>query len=387
MKNSLKAFALILLSGSLAACGGVTSAPAASSGGAASIPSASSSNPTIEGLEFTLSYGHYKVSRYTGTATTVNIPSTYRDIPVTEIGIGSFALCDSLVAVSIPSSVTNIDEDAFEACPALTTVKISSSLTTLGSNVFFGCTALKFFDFVGNSNYSINPERNIILSGNGTKIVAWAPGALSFVIPNTVIGIEESVFYDCTACASVSIPATLAQIEKGSFGNLFSLKSFDFAGNSTYTTNPEKTLIMNADGTEIVAVAKGLSSIVIPSTCTSIFSGAFSDCPSLVSVRIPSSVTSIEAWTFSNCSALTTLSLPDSLTSLGDDAFRNCGALTSLSLPDSLTSIGKDAFQNCIGLKSVILPSALTSIAHNSFEGCSNVKSFLAAHESVADVY
>ena len=157
------------------------------------------------------------------------------------------------------------------------------------------------------------------------------------------------------------------------------------------------------DGAEI-------TSIIMPSSVTSISSYAFNGCTSLTSITIPDSVTSIENYAFSNCTSLTSIIvssgnevydsrnncnaiietssntliagckntiIPDSLTSIGDNAFRGCSSLTSITIPDSVTSIGELAFYSCTGLTSIYIPSGVTTISalydHNSpFAYCSS---------------
>ena len=55
----------------------------------------------------------YVVTGYDGTATEINIPSTYNGKPVTSIGDRVFYTCTSLTSITIANSVTSIGYGAF----------------------------------------------------------------------------------------------------------------------------------------------------------------------------------------------------------------------------------------------------------------------------------
>lgn len=98
--------------------------------------------------------------------------------------------------------------------------------------------------------------------------------------------------------------------------------------------------------------------IVIPSTykgkpVTHIGDDAFQNCKGLTSVTISASVTSIDYGTFSRCSGLTSITIPDSVTSIGKATFASCTGLTSVTIPDSVTFIGERAFSDCTALTSI----------------------------------
>ena len=57
--------------------------------------------PATEGLKYTLLADHtYEVTGYGGTATEINIPSTYSGKPVTSIGRDSFGYCSNLKTIN-----------------------------------------------------------------------------------------------------------------------------------------------------------------------------------------------------------------------------------------------------------------------------------------------
>ena len=126
----------------------------------------------------------------------------------------------------------------------------------------------------------------------------------------------------------------------------------------------------------------GLTSLILPSSVTSIGYSAFYGCIRLTSLTLPSSVTSIDGRAFYGCSSLFGLTLPSSVTSIGSSAFEGCRSLTSLILPSSVTEIGESAFRGCCSLASLTLPSSVTSIGKSAFEGCSGLTSIYVSWES-----
>lgn len=90
-----------------------------------------------------------------------------------------------------------------------------------------------------------------------------------------------------------------------------------------------------------------LTDINIPNSVKSIGYEAFRDCTSLTDINIPNSVTSIGDWAFSSCTSLTNINIPNSVTSIGEQAFYNCDNLKSVYMNASTPpSIGSQAFHN-----------------------------------------
>ena len=127
-------------------------------------------------------------------------------------------------------------------------------------------------------------------------------------------------------------------------------------------------------GNQIFNNCKGLTSITIPDSVTSIEHGAFSNCTSLTSITIPNSVTSIGQSAF-NDSGLTSITIPNSVTSIGDNVFSRCNNLESITIPDSVTSIEYAAFYSCTGLTSITIPDSITSIGNSAFDSCRKLAS------------
>ena len=190
------------------------------------------------------------------------------------------------------------------------------------------------------------------------------------------IGSNGGTFYNCSGLTSVIIPSSVTSI-----GN------FAFWGCS------------------------GLTSVTIPSSVTSIGDLAFYNCSGMATtiytgtvaqwcnitfgdnnanplyyshsltidgaeitnLVIPEGVTSISSYAFYGCSRLTSVTIPSSVTSIGGSAFSFCSGLTSVTISEGVTSIDGSAFSYCSSLTSVTIPSSVTSICGSAFAGCSRL--------------
>ncbi|MBQ7296161.1 MAG: leucine-rich repeat protein [Clostridia bacterium] len=150
--------------------------------------------------------------------------------------------------------------------------------------------------------------------------------------------------------------------------------------------------------TEISKTKTDFTSVVLPSTLTSISSSAFKNCTSLINFVVPEGVTNVGNNAFNGCSAITSISLPSTLKSIGSGAFRNCSALTEIAIPDgieeipsavfygcsaleeinipsSVKKIGASAFRNCVSLRTVTVPESVTSLGASAFQDCTGLES------------
>ena len=107
-----------------------------------------------------------------------------------------------------------------------------------------------------------------------------------------------------------------------------------------------------------------LTSVTMGNSVTSIGTGAF-DGNQLTSVTIPDSITTIESCAFSR-NQLTSVTIPNSVTTIGYYAFGD-NQLTSVTIGNSVTTISERAFSNN-QLTSVIIPYSVISIRFDAFE-------------------
>lgn len=198
------------------------------------------------------------ITKYTGTESTVILPSTISSWPVTKVG-----------------------EDALKDNTTITSVTIPANVTEIGSNAFAGCTNLTSVNYAGDwSNLTIQ-------SGNPAVEDAAKDAAneqlfdFEFTPDNTAVIVNN---YKCKGTAAdVTIP-------------------------SRYKGKPV-TAINNA-----AFPNSAVTSVTIPDSVTSIPDAAFYNCGNLETIHIPVSVTFIGSYAFDDCPSLMTVTYPGSKT-------------------------------------------------------------------------
>ena len=258
----------------------------------------------ITGMDSSFQGGDYTIS-----PTVTSGENSYK---VYSIGDDAFRNCSSLTSITIPKGVTSIGDGAFSVCKGLTSITLPGTLTSIGNFAFQSCS-----------------------------------GLTSIIIPEGVTSIGEDAFPNCSGLTSITLPSTLTSIGNNAFINCSSLEAFYGNGNSYYTIDGNRALIVDG-GKTLLAYAEGNAetSYSIPEGVTSIGISAFEDCSSLASITLPSTLTSIGHRAFFDCSGLTEITINGNITSLGTNVFYNCSKLTSLTLGEGVTSIPSNLFTN-----------------------------------------
>lgn len=277
-----------------------------------------------------------------------------------EIGKNSIPNKENAIEVEIGDGITAIGEWAFGDCNAkLSSITIPDSVLRIEDSAFFECNEL-----------------------------------ISIEIPDSVTSIGEWVFYECDNLSSVSIGNGITHISEHAFDSCTNLKYFEIPDSVTSIGDGAFAII-------------GIDSITIPNSVTSIGYEAFYGCNNLSSIIvdlnnsvydsrdncnaiirtadntliqgckntvIPNDVTSIGKYAFGSHKNLTSIVIPDSITNIGESAFHETG-LTSITIPNSVTSIEKSTFGYCRSLRSITIPDGVTSIGELVFNWCTSLQS------------
>ena len=186
-----------------------------------------------------------------------------------------------------------------------------------------------------------------------------------------VTEIDSFAFYQCRGLTSVTIPNSITSIEDGALSGLDSLYTLNF--NADSCTYMDYALY----------AADNLTTINIGQNVKMIPAHAFYSCSGLTSITIPRNVKSIGDNAFAYCRNLTTVNFnADSCTNMGYHSdsnwvfyvFFNCNVST-VNIGSNVKMIPDGGFSGCTNLQSITFPDSLESIGHLSFMNCTGLAS------------
>lgn len=172
-----------------------------------------------------------EITGFNNSVSDVVIPSEIEGLPVTTISVGAFYL-SAITSIEIPNTVTSIGEMAFLGCTSLKSVKLSTGVAKIDKNAFGSCSALQEIQVAkDNPNFSslngvlyskkqdtlvIYPaaktDAAYIIPGNVTSVAMYAfsenPYLETLTIPNSLIKVGDSAFYNCKNLRAVSYNGT-----------------------------------------------------------------------------------------------------------------------------------------------------------------------------------
>ncbi len=213
----------------------------------------------------------YTLVMYTdGKRERINVPETYRGLPVTGIADTAFMICDKVKYLHISRYVTEI---SFSSHSNL------EELTVDSRNTVYKCSG----------DCLIDTRDGTLVSGGNNSVIPT---------DGSVTKIGDKAFYGCEQLTEINIPASVISI-----------------------------------GNEAFYDCEALSSVAFAESCSleSIGASAFKYCVSLTEIIIPVNVAVIEISAFENCYLLESVTLGNKLTEIKYRAFYNCTALTEIN--------------------------------------------------------
>ncbi len=166
---------------------------------------------------------------------------TIVDFPesVEKIGEHAFEGCSALTEIIVPNTVTVIGDSAFAGCSALADVTLSTALTDIGANAFNGssitsidvpynvktigagafanCSALTAIN-VAAANTAYKTKDGVLYTADLSELIVCPAGKTGdVVISEGTQKISSNAFLGCANVASVTIPASVTDIDVTAF--------------------------------------------------------------------------------------------------------------------------------------------------------------------------
>ena len=188
---------------------------------------------TYNGFKYSISNKKVTITGYTGSNTSVTIPSKIKGYTVTKIGSEAFESNKKIKSVTMPNSINWVGDFSFEECSNLTSIKMSNSVTYIGGQAFSGCSSLK-----------------------------------SIIIPNKVTYIGPWAFSGCSNLTSITIPKSVSEISDYPFSYCPKLNNIyvyenSYAYRRLKLKYSSKVKIIQAPSTPKVSLTSGKNKITI----------------------------------------------------------------------------------------------------------------------------
>lgn len=224
----------------LAACGEIANGNNADSKNGettGTVVTAGGETKTIDVSDFVFEHvgNGYALKSYTGTDSTINVPSKYNGKKVYLIKAGAFAYGNEFKTINISDTVVEIEDGAFYCCSALNSVTIPDNVKIMSKDAFFNSDAIQTANISANLTDCIPKtelQTVVITGGESIKDSAFynCQKLKSITIPNSVTSIGSSAFYNCDSLISVTIGNSVTSIGSHAFCYCSLLTSLKFNG-------------------------------------------------------------------------------------------------------------------------------------------------------------
>ena len=345
------------------------------------------------------------------------IPATYNNLPVKEIDPDAFVDCANLTAFlvdesnpyfkaidgnlytkdgktlvkyapgksdtafTVPAGVEKIAAKAFYECERLTAITLPSSLLEIEEYAFSGCAVSSM----------TTPDS---LKGVANHTFTDCVSLREIKLGNNIEAIGYSAFRGCKSLESVEIPASVKMIDAHAFAELESLKELVFSTGSTleyindfafYKSGVTEVEIPDSVrylGHEAFRECGNLTSVVVGSGLKEVGDYAFYNCNSLSEIKIRDGVKRIGGRMFSYAYGVERVVIPNSVESIGYEACTGCTALVEVVIGNGVEQIENEAFSYCIALENVVIGSGLKTVSYNSFEASEKIENIFYTGEA-----
>lgn len=221
----------------------------------------------------------------------------------------------------------------------------------------------------------------------------------SVIINDGITSIGQYAFSSCSKLKSVTIPASVKDINKRAFQYDSNLNEINVNKNNSNYTSIDGVLFTK-DKKQLIIYPAGIpnSTYVIPDGTTKVWTDAFTSCKNLKSITIPASCIDFPGGAISEGTTnLENITVDENnpnykivdeiLFTKDDQTLVRCppqkvfdkNEYGEYEIPDSVTTVDGYAFQNCKKLIRIQIGKLISSLNYLPFQGCSNLNAFLVA--------
>ena len=313
---------------------------------------------------------------------------------VTEIHDSAFLYCSSLVSVSLPSTLLKIEDDAFIKCDNICEIYNFSRLDIKIGSTDNGCVG-KYARHIYTSSSSesglFNADGICYYSdGEICVLLKYTEDGDTLTLPEHIGGMDYSVTryaIESSTAKHLYISSAVISLEDLRISTLTMLEYIEVAEDNPVYTSRDGILYTKDMSTLLYCPVKYQSvSVVVPNGVSVIGVYAFKNARGIESVTLPDSVTTIMMDAFAYCLNLKEIHLGSGLQEISAYVFKNCTALTTVVLPDTLESIDTGAFEDS-GITDIIIPKSVSYMGGHIFRGCQNLTVRCEAEEDLDDWY
>ena len=194
-------------------------------------------------LSYTLTeYNYFKDN----SPETVEIPSTYENLPVTKIEERAFYACQKIETLTISEGITRIGAQAFFHCDKISILNFPASVSYIGEYAFEGCDSLTSIQLPGAANIGFRAfyeceNLTSFTMGDCEDLSVTVDGYAFYKckklknidLGNCVTEIGERAFSDCEQLDTVYVSNSLKEIKGSAFEGCTNLTLITFNGTTS----------------------------------------------------------------------------------------------------------------------------------------------------------
>lgn len=171
-----------------------------------------------------------EITGFDNSVSDVVIPSEIEGLPVTAISVGAFYL-STITSIEVPDSVTSIGKMAFLGCTSLKSVKLSTGVAKIDKNAFGSCSALQEIQ-VAKDNPNFSSLDGVLYSKAQDTLVIYpaAKTDAAYTIPSGVTSVAMYAFSENPYLETLTIPNSLIKVGDSAFFNCKNLRAVSYNG-------------------------------------------------------------------------------------------------------------------------------------------------------------